>query len=167
MATVYMLCGMVASGKSTLATRLHRQGAMVLSCDELMLHMFDHCLGAEQRAMESRALRFLEEQAAALWELGIDSVLDHGFWYWADREAARAFFSERGIPVVLYHVSASEENRRDRLARRNEGLRRSPRREYIVEDAMRRRFDEWLEPPLPKEEAVFIPMEEQGETNIT
>lgn len=164
MATVYMLCGMVASGKSTLATRLHQQGAMILSCDELMLHMFDHCLGAQQRTMESRALQFLQEQAAALWELGIDSVLDHGFWYRADREAAQAFFRERGIPVVLYHVSASQENRRARLAQRNERLRLSSRREYIVEDAMQKRFDTWFEPPLPVEKAIVVPTDIRGDS---
>ena len=166
MATVYMVCGQVASGKSTLAARLARQGAMVLSCDELMLTMFDHCLGERQREMESRALRFLEEQAAALWTLGVDSVLDHGFWYRDEREAARAYFQERGIPVVLYHVSAPSETRQARLEKSNEHLRQSSRREYIVNDEMRRRFDAWFEPPLPSEMAIAVPAQEQGD-NIT
>lgn len=164
MATVYMLCGQVASGKTTLAARLAEKGAMVLSCDELMLTLFDHCLGPRHRETESRALRFLERQAAALYHLGVDTVLDHGFWYRKDREEALAFFEENHIPVILYHVTAPPDIRRSRLLARNETLRHSGRREYVLDEDMQRRFDAWFEPPLLKERAIRIETQEQGET---
>ena len=53
---VYLLCGQVASGKSTYARTLaEREGALILSGDELLLKLEDHCQGpAHQREMEER-----------------------------------------------------------------------------------------------------------------
>lgn len=165
MAKVYILCGKVASGKTTLATRLAEKGAMVLSCDELMLTLFDHCLGPQlQRETESRALRFLQQQAAALYSLGVDAVLDHGFWYREDRQRALAYFRGQNIPAVLYHVTAPQEVRLARLERRNKQLQGSGRREYVMTPDMLTRFDTWFEPLLPVEQAVKI---ETGQEETT
>ena len=46
MAEVILLCGKIAVGKTTYAAYLQRnRNAVVLSCDELMLSLFDSCLG--------------------------------------------------------------------------------------------------------------------------
>ena len=47
---VTILCGRVAAGKSFLAAQAEREGALVLSCDQLMLTVFDGCLGAQHDA---------------------------------------------------------------------------------------------------------------------
>ena len=38
---VTVLCGPVAAGKTFLAERLGREGALVLSCDEMMLSWYE------------------------------------------------------------------------------------------------------------------------------
>lgn len=55
MSTVYLLCGQVASGKSTYARTLaEREGALILSGDELLLKLEDRCQGpAHQRRWKS------------------------------------------------------------------------------------------------------------------
>ena len=46
MACAYLLCGEVGSGKTTYATSWQAQtGGFVLSCDDLMLTLFDTCIG--------------------------------------------------------------------------------------------------------------------------
>ena len=56
MSKVYLLCGQVAAGKSTYARTLaEREGALILSADELLLKLEDRCQGpAHQREMEER-----------------------------------------------------------------------------------------------------------------
>ena len=73
---VTVLCGPVAAGKTFLAQRLGREGALVLSCDEMMLTLFDRCLGPEHHdEMALRCLRSLFSVAVQEARLGRDVVV--------------------------------------------------------------------------------------------
>ncbi|HOV25823.1 MAG TPA: AAA family ATPase [Pseudobacteroides sp.] len=46
MAKIIIMCGKICSGKSTYSQKLKKEiNAVVLSCDELMLSLFDEQLG--------------------------------------------------------------------------------------------------------------------------
>lgn len=143
---ITILCGRVAAGKTALARQLGAQGAVVLSCDELMLTLFDGCLGPRHDETALRCLTYQFSVAAQLAEKGIDAVLDYGFWLRAERDAARAYFTARGLETRLLFVQAEEPARLLRLSRRNESLRNAAKRVYLIEGELLRRMDAKFEP---------------------
>lgn len=153
---ITILCGKVAAGKTALARRMAARGAVVLSCDEMMLGLFDGCLGREHDATALKCLTYLFSVAAQLEVRGVDSVVDYGFWLRAEREAARTYFSALGLPWRLLLVEVPEPLRLARLARRNEGLRRSTSRVYLIEGELLERMDSKFQPPAPAENAVIF-----------
>ena len=83
---ITVLCGRVAAGKTALAETLHREtGAAVLSCDDLMLTVFDGCLGGAHDRTAMKCLTYLFSLAVQLDGLGVDAVVDYGFWLRAER----------------------------------------------------------------------------------
>lgn len=56
--------------------------------------------------------------------LGLDAVLDHGFWSRADRDRILAPFANIGATSVLRPVSCSDDEGGKRIALRNEAARR-------------------------------------------
>lgn len=148
---ITVLCGRVAAGKSTLAAQLEAEGAVQLSCDEVMLGLFDGCLGAAHDATAMKCLRYLFSLAAQLARKGLDVVIDYGFWLRAERDAARDFFTRAKLPFRLLLVDAPEQTRHVRLARRNEGLRQADGRVYLIEGELLTRMEQKFQPPAPEE----------------
>lgn len=152
MAKVIILCGKIASGKTTYAERLHRQkGAMILSCDDLMLRLFDSCLGDKHDETARRCSLFLYGQAEQLVQIGVDCVLDFGYWTRKEREEAKAYFAKRGIACELHYLKLAEEERIRRLDKRNQRLAGATHRVYRIEGELLKRLDKKFEPPLPDE----------------
>ena len=161
---ITILCGRVAAGKTALARQLRAKGAIVLSCDELMLTLFDGCLGPRHDETALRCLTYQFSVAAQLAEQGVDAVLDYGFWLRAERDAARAYFSSRGLAARLLVVQAAEPTRLARLSRRNEGLRHAAERVYLIEGELLGRMDAKFEPPGADEPAEIFDNTEEHPT---
>jgi len=157
MAKAILLIGKVASGKSHYAARYAKQNrAMILSCDDLFLTLFDGCLGGRHQDMQRRAYAFFCGQAVRLARLGIDALLDFGFWTAESRAAAVAFFEGQGIPAELRYFETDDALRRRRLAARNRQREASQSREYIIDETMLERFDAMFEPPGENETAIYM-----------
>ncbi|MDO4269888.1 MAG: ATP-binding protein [Eubacteriales bacterium] len=144
---ITILCGRVAAGKTALAARMERTGSVALSCDELMLTVFDGCLGERHDQTAMKCLRYLFSVAARLARRGLDVVIDYGFWLRAERDAARSYFAREGLPCRVLLVEAPESVRLARLARRNDGLRQASGRVYLIEGELLDRMEAKFEPP--------------------
>lgn len=152
MAEVIMLCGKIASGKTTYANRLHKEcGAVILSCDDLMLTLFDHCLGDKHDDTVARCSRYLNSLAEQIVRGGLDAVLDFGYWRKTERTAGKAYFTSRGISVSLHYLECEEETRIKRLEERNKALATAPGRVYLIDEELRKRLDFKFEPPSSEE----------------
>jgi predicted kinase len=127
MPTAHLVFGFLGSGKTTLARKLERQhDAVRFTPDEWMARLFGE---------DPPADRFQEKAAAILdamqplWtrclSLGLDVVLDYGFWSRAERDAARATVDDLGATAVLWSVSCSDDEARRRIALRNQAAHRS------------------------------------------
>jgi predicted kinase len=157
MAKAILLMGKIASGKSHYAENYtwHNR-AMILSCDELFYTLFDGCLGEKHREMERRAYEFFCGQAVQLVRLGIDALLDFGFWTTDSRMKATAFFEGQGVPMEIWYFETEDGLRRQRLAERNKQRQAARRWEYIIDEDMLGRFDAIFEPPGKKEQVIRI-----------
>lgn len=127
MARVALLCGKIASGKSTFARGLEAErGFFRLSADEWMLHfygeepdrrLFDEKLG--------RCLAMIERLALGLLARGVDVALDFGFWTRASREAALRRFAApgHGAALVYFPIEAAVQAERVEARQREEAGR--------------------------------------------
>ncbi len=162
MAKVWLLCGKIASGKTHFAKEQRKKKkAVLLSCDDLMLTLFDSCLGKRHNEVKKKCLRFLFGQAEQLVGLGLDVMIDSGFWRRDERNWALQYFQTRNILTLLCYFDVPEKLRRARLLERNRLLLDSQRREYIIDEDMLKRFDFMFE--IPSMDEIDCLVNERGE----
>lgn len=152
MAEVMILIGRIASGKTHYVKELKKEKElMLLSCDDLMLTLFDGCLGEKHSNIEERCYTFLFGQAEQLIEMGIDVALDFGFWSAKSRKNVQEYFKSRKIKTTTIYFNPPKEVRESRLAKRNKQLSSSTRREYIIEPPLLEKLDAKFEEPTSEE----------------
>jgi predicted kinase len=127
MATAHLVFGFLGSGKTTLAKRLERQHSAVrFTPDEWMARLFGEDPPADR--FQDRAAAILDIMQP-LWvrclSLGLDVVLDYGFWSRAERDRVRVVVGAIGATPVLWSVSCSDDEALKRIALRNEAAHRS------------------------------------------
>lgn len=160
MANVYILVGKIASGKTTWAMeRKKKKPLVLLSCDDLMLNIFAGCLGDKHGETERRCLLFLFGQAVQLVEMGLDVVLDSGFWTKKSRAMAKKYFADKQIQTKTYYFKTPDKVRIERLQERNARLANSAKREFIVDAALLAKLNKKFEEPLSNEIDFIVGME--------
>lgn len=141
-----LLCGKTGSGKSTYAAKLESERRAVrLSLDELMLPLFGSELPRpvfEQRLATCK--EYLATVAERLLALGVDVVLDWGFWSRAERLAVRQRFGAAGARSELLYFDVPDTEILERLRHRNARL---PAHTYAIDDAMFEELSRYFEPP--------------------
>jgi predicted kinase len=146
MPTLFLLCGLPGSGKSTLAKRLeHEHCALRLTPDEWMARIVGDGYDEGKRA----AVEGVQwEIAARALSLGVNVILESGFWSRAERDDFRSRAAGLGAETKLYFLNVPREELSRRLALRNAAL---PPDTFHVDDA---HLDVWLkqfEPPTQDE----------------
>ncbi len=160
MAQVYILVGKIASGKTTWAMERKKNTPLVLlSCDDLMLNIFAGCLGDKHGETERRCLNFLFGQAVQLVGMGMDVVLDSGFWTKKSRAMAKEYFADQQIQTKVYYFKTPDRVRMERLQERNARLAHSAKREFIIDAPLLAKLDKKFEEPLSNEIDFIVGME--------
>jgi predicted kinase len=150
MPTAHLVHGFLGVGKTSFAKQLERSlPAIRFSHDEWMVLFYGTDPPAHLFEGHSRAVT---EQIDLLWarclELGVDVVLDLGFWSREERDQARARARAQGADALLYRVNCPEHVARARLRARNENLDGDLLITEATYDFLRMRF----EPLTPEEE---------------
>lgn len=157
MAKVILLCGRIASGKTTYAQKLKSETpAVVLSADDLMLTLFDACMGERHNDIVARISRYFCSLSEDILAKGLNAVFDFGYWTKKERTEIKQYFAERGLSFELHYVRAPEATRLKRLYARNERLKSSEKREYIIEGELFKKLDARFEEPATDEVDVYI-----------
>ena len=77
---IFLICGKVCSGKSTLAALLRAsENAVVLSCDEVVFSLFGEDFGERHEEVTNRVKKYLCKKAAEIAHMGGNVILDWGF----------------------------------------------------------------------------------------
>lgn len=149
-ATLHMFFGKIASGKSTLASRLAEAGGTVLISEDHFLSSlypgeistvrdYARCAERLRTAIGPHIVQLLAD--------GTSVVLD----FQANTKDARAWmrglFEEAGAQHMLHHLQLAEEVCLKRLHERNA----SGRHDYHVSDADFRTFNSYIVPPTSDE----------------
>jgi predicted kinase len=146
MATLFLICGLPGSGKTTLARRLESEhGALRLTPDEWMMRIVR---GGSDEATRAAVESVQWEIAQRVLTLGVNVILESGFWTRSERDRFRARATELGAETKLMFLDASRDELAARIAARNDSL---PPNTFRVEEAQ---LDDWIrvfEPPTADE----------------
>jgi len=121
-ATLHLLCGKIASGKSTLASELAKTPCtVVLSEDSWLSLLFkDAMTTVEDYVFYSAKLKSaIKPHAIALLGAGVNVVLDFPANTLASRQWMMSIVKESGAPHLLHYLSVDDEICKARLRQRN------------------------------------------------
>ena len=120
MATLILICGLPGSGKTTLAKRLERERrALRLTPDEWMARIVGDGNDGDKRAAVERVQWEIAQRALSL---GVDVILESGFWARSERDEFRARAMALGADTKLYYLDVPLDELRRRLMLRNAAL---------------------------------------------
>ncbi len=148
--TLYLLCGLPGSGKTTEARRLEDEGAGVrLNADEWTSRLYPEDAEAAARDGRKTVVEALQwEVAEQLLANGVSVIVDWGVWARAERDDYRQRAAAVGASTRIVYLDVPLDELHQRVAHRNLDL--PPGTFYIAPDEL----DEWataFEPPLADE----------------
>lgn len=116
MATLFVMVGLPAAGKTTVGRRLASEHAAIrLTPDEWMIPLFgDPEAEGKRDVLEGRLITL----ALQLLPLGVDVVLDFGCWSRDERSALRSLARRSGASFRLVYLSMDRATQLQRIAQR-------------------------------------------------
>jgi predicted kinase len=146
MTTLFLICGLPGSGKTTLAKRLESErSALRLTPDEWMARIVGD---GHDRARRAAIEAVQWEIAQRVLSLGVDVILESGFWSRREREEARSTATALGADTKLIFLDSTRDELARRLAQRNKAL---PPETFHVDEAQLDEWMHWFEPPTADE----------------
>lgn len=152
------MCGLPCSGKTTLAKQIERErSALRLTPDEWITRLFGADLSVEALdAARDPVEEMLWELAARLLALGVDVILDFGFWSRVERNEFRSRAARLGARSELHYLVVPEETLLMRLANRNA---QQPPGTFQIDETRLRGWSQLFEPPAGEE---LLPRDPSG-----
>ena len=148
----FLLHGYLGVGKTTLARRLEAEHAAIrFTHDEWMRALYGNDPPEAVFAdYAGRVSSLIEATWTRCLELGVNVVLDLGFWSRSERDRTRAIIARLGGECRLYRLTCPKEVARQRIGGRNEDLGASLFIAPATYDALKARF----EPLGPDERSI-------------
>ena len=149
-AMLHMMCGKIATGKSTLAANLGSQPATVLLVEDdwlSTLYPDELHTGSDYLRCSTRLHAILGPHVADILRAGVTVVLDFPANVPAQRRWMRDILDATGAPHELHVLDLPDDVLLDRLRARNA----RGDHPYMVSEDMFHRFSKMFEPPSPEE----------------
>lgn len=156
MATLHLMVGLPCSGKTTLARKLEQQySALRLTPDEWhkrLGHEYGYNMTEADEALHNARHDAVEslmwEVASRVLALGVDVILDFGFWGRRERDEFRARAKELGVDFKIHFNDVPEEELLNRLRIRNA---EKPEGTFVIPEVKLKEWMQLFEPPSPEE----------------
>ncbi len=150
MATLFLICGLPGSGKTTLAKQLeHTYSALRLCPDEwISAILADVSNTIEMDRLRTPVESVQWEVAKRALTLGINVILENGFWSREERDSYRAQADSLGANVKLIYLNVDRDELWARLKKRNENL---PQGSFAVREDQLDLWLGWFQPPTVDE----------------
>jgi predicted kinase len=146
MTVLHLICGLPGAGKTTLARQLENSlPALRLAPDEWMSRIVGDGYQEDKRA----AIEVVQwDIAARALRLGVDVILENGFWTRQERDHFRSRAAEAGAKTKLHFCDVPHAELSRRLAERNHML---PPDTFRVHQVQLDSYWNMFEPPTPDE----------------
>jgi hypothetical protein len=156
MTTLHLMVGLPCSGKTTAARELEEaHSALRLTTDEWHVRLFgddfsdpDDPVHEQHNERHSVLEQLLWQCAARALSLGVNVILDFGFWTRAEREQFRTRARELAVDFRIHYAEAPEQVLLERLEARNANL---PAGAFHIDPAELRAWFALFEPPSASE----------------
>jgi predicted kinase len=150
MATLILICGLPGSGKTTLAKQLEfSRPALRLSADEWIASLLaDITNSVELDRLRTPVESIQWEVAQRALTLGINVVLENGFWSQDERARYRSQAEAIGAHVELIYLNVERDELWARISKRNENL---PQGTFFIREDQLDLWLSWFEPPTADE----------------
>jgi predicted kinase len=150
MATLYLLCGLPGSGKTTLAKQIESSHSALRLCPD---EWIETLLSDTTDTLELDRLRAPVEAvqwsvAKRVLKLRINVVLENGFWSREERARYRSEAEAFGARVELIYLKVDRDELWARLSKRNDNL---PAGTFVVREDQLDLWLSWFEPPTAEE----------------
>ena len=124
MATLHLMVGLPCSGKTTKAKILEKEyNALILSTDKWHIKLFgDDAMDSEHDKRHSIIEEIEWEIAERALSLGIDVIMDFGFWGKEERMFHKNKAKKLGVNFKIHYMDVSIEELYKRLEKRNQEL---------------------------------------------
>jgi predicted kinase len=144
--TMYVMVGLPAAGKTTLARRIEiEHQALRLTPDEWMIPLFgDSMAGGKRNVLEGRFLA----TALRVLRLGFNVVLDFGVWARDERTSLRWLASTVGAKCELVYLAIGQAEQRDRI---NQRFATAPQTTFPIRPSDLDEFRTIFQPPSEEE----------------
>lgn len=152
-----LICGKICSGKSFYTETLRKKlGAAVLSCDEITLSVFDGNLGDKHDEICNRIHEYLFGKSVELLEIGVNIILEWGFWSRADRDFARQFYESCGYECEFHYIDISDDDWQRNIDKRNKEVAEGKTKAYYLDEGLLEKLERLFEAPDESEIDVVI-----------
>ena len=156
MAKAILICGKICSGKSFYTEALRKKyNAAVLSCDEITLSVFDGNLGDKHDEICDRIHDYLFGKSVELLEIGVNIILEWGFWRKSDRDFARDFYESKGYECEFHYIDISDEDWQRNIDKRNRAVAEGKTSAYYLDEGLLEKLDKLFEVPDESEIEVW------------
>lgn len=156
-AKVILICGKICCGKSTYAEKLCVENkAVLLSCDEITLALFDGNLGENHDEFVRKTKNFLLKKSVDIVKIGINVILDWGFWTKEERDHTRNFYQSRNILCEFHYIDISDIIWKSNIAKRNNLILSDSISAYFVDASLADKFESIFEKPEKDEIDIWI-----------
>ena len=156
MAKIFLICGKICSGKTTYAKKLTIEyKAVLLSCDEITLALYGEHIGEQHDEIVEKTQKYLFHKALEIIEIGVNVILDFGFWTHVERQEATEFFTSKNIKIEWHYVDVSPETWQKNLEKRNNDILTGQCEAYFIDENLARKFQSIFEKPTKDEINVW------------
>ncbi len=139
--TVYLLCGLPGSGKTTYANELEQNGAIRLTLDEELFKRHGRNLpDGTYHEFEKKTKSALTDELIAYLKDGKSVILDWGFWKKEERNRIAALVRENGGEPKLLYFNVDPQELIHRVAGRD--LTKNHEIDAEMLDVFRAQFEE-------------------------
>lgn len=153
--TLHILCGKIASGKSTLAAQLACQpGSVIISEDSWLSGLFKESMNSVEDYVHYSAIlkRAIKPHIVALLQAGVNVVLDFPANTLAGRQWIMSVIEESGASHQLHYLDVSDEVCKARLHQRNA----AGEHDFAATDAQFDFITAYFVEPQPEEGFVIV-----------
>lgn len=149
-ATLHLMVGLPCSGKTTLARKLEKKySALLLTPDEWHVRLYGQDMDEDEHdARHDLVENLLWDVGARALVIGVDVILDFGFWGRSERDDFRSQATKLGADFKIHFLDVPEKELLERLALRNANL---PPHTFPLTETMLKEWALLFEPPSQEE----------------
>ena len=156
MAKIILICGKICVGKSTYSKKLmFEQKAVRLNPDELMKTFCGEFLGDRHEDALQQMLCFIYKKAIEIYSIGINVIIDFGFWQRHYREEANQYFIKYNISPEWHYVDINDDLWIKNIGKRNSDVERGVSEDYYVDECILDKFKNLGDKPKSSEIDVW------------